>query len=205
MINVNIIYGAYDFNERHSLVFNYFAIHRESRLVDFDANYDDIILLRATIEVEDKSRFFSLGYGYNLFRDDRSSVTLVAGLNLMDLRLEATAFGELTVEGVADRRAEVVEADVVAPLPLVGLNFSFSFTSKWGISTQLALISGTHQGTSATVWQTSINSLYRISPHIGILLGINHFDAAVEIDDSDERSDVQYGYNGLFAGVHLAY
>ena len=203
--NVNVIYGAYDFNQRHSLVFSYFAINRESRLENIVANFDDIILLSATLEVEDKSRFFSLGYGYNLFRDDRSSVTLVGGLNVMDLRLETTASGQLTVDGISSRRVEVAEADVLAPLPLIGLNFSFSFTPKWGISTQLALVSGSHQETSATVWQTSINSLYRLSPRAGILLGITHFDAGVVVDKDDERTDVQYGYNGLFAGVHLAF
>ena len=203
--NVNVIYGAYDFNQRHSLVFSYFAINRESRLENIGANFDDIILLSATLEVEDKSRFFSLGYGYNLFRDDRSSVTLVGGLNVMDLRLETTASGQLTVDGISSRRVEVAEADVLAPLPLIGLNFSFSFTPKWGISTQLALVSGSHQETSATVWQTSINSLYRLSPRAGILLGITHFDAGVVVDKDDERTDVQYGYNGLFAGVHLAF
>jgi hypothetical protein len=97
---VDIVYGAYNFNARHSLVFSYFAIRRDSVLRDFKANYDDIILLRATIEVEDKSSFFDLGYGYNLFRDDRSSVTAVAGVNLLDLKLVTTASGDLTVDGV---------------------------------------------------------------------------------------------------------
>jgi len=201
---VDIVYGAYDFNDRHSLVFNYFSIKRTSVLPDFGANFDDIVLLRATVEVEDKSRFFNLGYGYNLFRDDRSSITAVAGLDFLDLRLETSASGNLTVDGVTSSEARIAEADVLAPLPLIGVNFRFSFTPQWGISTQIAFVDGSYEETSATVWQTSVNSVYQLSPHTGILFGITHFDTRVEIDEKDEISNVQYGYSGLFLGLHLS-
>lgn len=202
---VDIVYGAYDFNARHSLVFSYFAIKRDSVLQDFDANYDDIVLLRARVEVQDKSRFFDLGYGYNLFRDDRSSVTAVAGVNLLDLKLVSTASGQLTVDGVTTNYVEIAEADVLAPLPLVGLNFSFSFTPRWGISTRIALIDGTYEGISATAWHTTINSTYRLSPRTGILFGITNFDTSVEVNEDDEITDVQYGYSGLFGGMHFVF
>jgi hypothetical protein len=201
---VDIVYGVYDFNDRHSLVFNYFSIKRKSVLQGFGANFDDIVLLRATVEVEDKSSFFNLGYGYNLFRDDRSSITAVAGLNFLDLRLETSASGKLTVDGVTTSQVQIAEADVLAPMPLIGVNFGFDFTPKWGISTQIAFVDGTYQGTSATVWQTSVNSVYQLAPHTGILFGITHFETRVEIDEKDEISNVQYGYSGLFLGLHLS-
>ena len=201
---VDIVYGAYDFNQRHSLVFNYFSIKRKSVLQGFGANFDDIILLRATVEVEDRSHFFNLGYGYNLFHDDRSSITAVAGLNFLDLRLETSATGDLTVDGVTTSQVQIAEADVLAPLPLIGVNFRFSFTPQWGISTQIAFVNGSYHELSATVWQTTINSIYQLSPRTGILFGITHFDARAEIDEKDEISNVQYGYSGLFLGLHLS-
>ena len=40
---VNTLYGAYRFNEKHSMVFGYFSIDRDSSIVDFSENYGDII------------------------------------------------------------------------------------------------------------------------------------------------------------------
>jgi len=202
---VNMFYGAYDFNARHSLVYSYFGTKRDSVVRDIEANFDDVILISATVEVEDKSRFFHLGYGYNLFRDDRSTVTAVVGVNFLDMKLVSTATGDLTVDGVTSSYTEISEADVLAPLPLIGLNFSFSFTPKWGISTQIAVVDGTYEGTSATAWHTTINSVYRLSSRTGFLLGITSFDTSVQVDEDDEITDVQYGYSGLFAGVHVGF
>ena len=202
---VNVFYGAYAFNEKHSLVFSYFAINRESDLINFSRNYDDIVLLDVSLTVEDKSRFYYGGYGYNLFRDDRSSVTLVAGLNAIDLKLVATAEGALTVDGETAEVVEVAEADVLAPLPLLGLNFAFSFTPEWSIATRISIVDGSYEGVEATITQASINSMYRISQHTGILLGVTHFDASVEVDDDDDITNVSYGYGGLFLGLHLGF
>jgi len=202
---VTTIYGAYRFNDKHSLVFGYFAIERDSTILDISENFNDIILIKADVSIEDNSRFYNLGYGYNLLRDDRSSITLVAGLNSLDLRLKAEASGEITINGKTESGVEITEADVLAPLPLIGLNFGFSFTPKWSIATKVSLVGGSYQDVSANVMQASINSLYRLSRHSGILLGLTFFDANVEIDDDDDVTDVSYGYNGAFVGLHLGF
>lgn len=201
---VNTIYGAYRFNDRHSLVFGYFEIDRDSSVLDFDANYDDIIIIKADISIEDNSRFYNVGYGYNLFRDDRSNITLVAGINSLDLKLKVEASGDLTVDGVTRSEVNITDANVLAPLPLFGLNFGFGFTPKWSIATKITLVGGSYQDVSANVLQTSINSLYKFSDRTGLLLGITYFDADVEIDDDDEVTDISYGYNGAFIGLHVS-
>jgi hypothetical protein len=202
---VNTFYGAYRFNEKHSMVFGYFSIERDSTLVDFSGSYDDIVLVKAKVSIEDNSRFYNIGYGYNLFRDDRSSITLVAGLNTLNLRLKAEASGDVTVNGITRSNAVIAEGDVLAPLPLFGLNFGVSFTPRFSISTRVSLVGGTYQEVSANVVQVSINSLYRVSEHSGLVLGITYFDANVDIDDDDEVTEISYGYNGAFAGFHLGF
>ncbi len=202
---VQTIYGAYRFNRKHSLLFGYFEIDRNSTLLNISQNIDDIVIIDARVSLSDKSRFYNFSYGYNLFQDDRSSVTFVAGLNSLDLKLEAEALGQLTVGGVTHSKAELVKANVIAPLPLLGLNFGFSFTPKWSISTRISLVGGSYDEVTAGVVQTSINSLYRFSEHSGLLLGMTYFDADVEIDDDDELTDVSYGYTGLFLGLHFGF
>ncbi|MCP4767607.1 MAG: hypothetical protein GY875_15200 [Gammaproteobacteria bacterium] len=202
---VNTIYGAYKFNEKHSLVFGYFSIERKSSILNFSEDFNDIIVVKADVSIEDNSRFYNLGYGYTLFDDDRSDVTLIFGLKSLDLRLRAEARGEITVNGETRSRVEITEADVLAPLPLLGLNFGFNFTPKWGISTRIGLVGGTYQDVSASVVETSINSRYQFAKHAGFLLGLTYFDANVDIDDDDEVTEVSYGYTGAFVGLHFGF
>jgi hypothetical protein len=203
--SIPTLYGAYRFNEKHSLVFGYFAIDRESTLLDLDRNFDDIILVKARVTVEDASQFYNVSYGYNLFRDDRSSVTFVAGLDFLDFRINAEASGQVTVGGETRENAEIVDARVLAPLPLLGLNFGFNFTPDWGIATRISLIGGSYQDVSASVVQTTINSRYRFSRHTGLLLGLTYFDAEVDINDKDELTEISYGYTGAFIGVYFGF
>jgi hypothetical protein len=203
--SIPTLYGAYRFNEKHSLVFGYFAIDRESTLLDLDRNFDDIILVKARVTVEDTSRFYNVSYGYNLFQDDRSSVTFVAGLNFLDFRISAEASGQVTVGGETREQAEIVDARVLAPLPLLGLNFGFNFTPDWGIATRISLIGGSYQDVSASVVQTTINSRYRFSKHTGLLLGLTYFDAEVDINDKDELTEISYGYTGAFIGMYFGF
>ena len=203
--NVRTIYGAYRFNDKHSIVFGYFSINRESNFLSIDESFGDIVLVSATVDILDESEFYNISYGYNLYRDDRSSVTFIAGLNNLDLKLSAEATGQITIGSETVTGTEVADADIFAPLPLLGFNLGFSFTPKWSVTTRFSLVSGSYQETSATLWQVSVNSLYRFNDHLGGLLGLTYFDASVDIDDDDELTEVVYRYNGAFIGLHLGF
>jgi len=203
--HVNTIYGAYRFNKKHSILFEYFAINRSASPLKIDENYDDLIIIDAEVTITDKTRFYNLSYGYSLFHDDRSNIMLVAGLNGLDLRLLVEASGQVTVNGVTKSDEVVAEANVFAPLPLIGLNFGFSFTPKLSVATKISLVGGSFEDVSAGVLQTSINSLYRLNQHAGLILGITYFNAHVSIVDETDVTDVSYGYRGAYIGMHLAF
>ena len=61
----------------------------------------------------------------------------VVGLNVLDLRLVAEASGEIVEDGVTRSGAEVLEAKQVAPLPLIGLNFTTRYTPEWSVATRV--------------------------------------------------------------------
>jgi len=186
-------------------LFGYFAINRQSTLLDIDRNFGDLVLIDANVTLIDKTRFYYLSYGYKLFQDDRSNVTLVLGLNVMDFRLSADASGQITVDGETRSKAKIYDADVVAPLPLLGLNFGFSFNAEWSISTRISLIGGSYQDVSANVVQTTINSRYQVSKHVGLLIGLTYFNAEVDINDDDYFTEVSYAYTGAFLGIHAGF
>ena len=49
---------------------------------------------------------------------------------------------------------------------------------------------------------TAINSTYQINEYVGVVLGLSYFDADIDINEKDERTEINYGYDGLFIGVH---
>jgi hypothetical protein len=72
-------------------------------------------------------------------------------LNALDLRLLFEASGQITIDNTTRSNAIVAEANVFAPLPLIGLNFGYSYTPKWRLSTRISLVVGSYDDISATV------------------------------------------------------
>jgi hypothetical protein len=203
--HVTTLYGAYKFNEYHKVLFGYFAINRQSSLLSIDENYDDLIIINADVSISDKTKFYNLSYGYTLFQDDRSDVTFVAGINGLDLKLLVEASGQITVGDTSRSDAVVAETNIFAPLPLIGLNFGFSFTPEWSIATKIVFVGGSFGDVSAGVLQTSINAQYQFARNAGLLMGMTYFDADVTIDDESDVTDVSYGYDGALIGLHFAF
>ena len=201
--HVTTIYGGYSFNPRHSIGFSYFKINRESTLIDFDKNFDDVrIIGNATIA--DKTSFYRLDYGYTLFNNATSKIKLDAGVYGLDLKLVFDAEGSISIRDTVIASNTIhKEAEVFAPLPMIGVNILYSFTPKWSLATKVTFVGGSYEDVSANVLQTTINTRYRFTKHVGLIFGIAYFDAVVDIDDGVEKTDISYGYDGGYIGMHF--
>ena len=202
--HVTTIYGKYNFNQKHSIGFSYFSVNRESSLFSFDKTFEDIRVV-GDASISDTTNFYQLDYGYTLFNDDRSQIKLIAGIYSLDLKYVFKAEGDITINGVTKSGSILEEADVFAPLPLVGLDFWFSFTPKWSMATRVGFVAGKHDDLSAVVIQAGINAQYKFSRHIGGVIGLTSFSADVVIEDSNEKQEIDYAYGGLFLGMHFVF
>ena len=202
--SVTTIYGAYNFNQKHSIGFSYFSVNRESSVFSFDKTFEDIRVV-GDATMSDATSFYSLDYGYTLFNDDRSQIKLLAGIYSLDLKYVFKADGDITIDGVTTSGSILEEADIFAPLPLVGLDFWFSFTPKWSMETSVGFVAGRYKDLSALVVQVGINAQYKFSRHIGGVIGLTNFAADVVIEDNIEKQEISYAYNGLFMGVHFIF
>ena len=201
---VPILYGAYRFNKKHMMGFSYFRVKRESTLLDFDDTVDDITI-SGQVTLRDNTRFYNLFYGYSLYEDERSRVQGLIGINALDLKYVFEANGTISYPGGSPTASYETEEGIFAPLPLFGFNFWYAFTPKWSLDTKITFVAGQYQETKAWVVNTAITSRYQFNRHVGGLLGISYFDADVTIEDSEERTDVNYGYDGLFLGLHIVF
>jgi len=202
--SVTTFYGAWNINPRHSIGLSYFSVNRESSLLNIDETFEDVRVV-GNAKITDATNFYRLNYGYTLFNDDRSKIKLAAGIYGLDLKYAFEAQGQITRDGVTTSGSIKEEAKVFAPLPLIGLDFWFSFTPRWGINTRVSFVAGSYEDVSAGVLQTSVNALYRFTDHVGLIFGLAYFDADVVIEDAVEKINVTYGYDGGFIGMHFIF
>ncbi len=203
---VGTIYGALRLGQKHYFLFSHFRVNREVTLFDEDLNLDDLVVVRGKATLSDKTHFYNLSYGYSLMKDNRSNVKFRAGLNVMDFKYVLKAEGELEIDGVIDTNG-TFEDDVslLVPLPLFGIDMSFSFTPRWRITGKVNLVGGQYRDVTAGAWQTSLNTSYRFNRRVGAVMGVTYFDAEVTVEGEKEKNEIVYGYSGLYAGVHLTF
>ena len=202
--HVTTFYGGWNINPKHSLSFSFFNINRESIIIDIDETFEDVSIV-GNAKISDTTDFYQLTYGYTLFVDGRSKIKFIAGIYGLDLKYVFEAEGQITEDGVTLARFVYEEANVFAPLPLIGLDFWYSFTPEWALNTKVSFVAGHYEDVSAGVLQTTINAQYRFTDHIGLMFGMAYFDSDVEIEDDVEKIDINYGYNGGYIGMHFIF
>ena len=201
---IPLYYGMYRISTKHAIGFNYFQVRRESSLINFDKTLNDVTI-DGQVMFSDVTRFYNISYANTFYEDDRSRIIGKFGINALDIRYVLDASGTITYEDGTITGSLHEETGVFAPLPLFGLDFWYSFTPKWGIATQVTLVGGSYEDVRAFVYTTEVNTRYRISDVFGAVFGIAYFTANVVIEDSLERTDVKYGYNGAYLGLHAVF
>ena len=201
---IAVFYGGYRFSRKHGIGFSYFQVRRDSGVIDLDETLEDVHIT-GQASFSDDTRFYNLFYGNTLYEDARSRIQANIGINVMDLNYVLDADGVITYEDNTTLASLHEDIDIIAPLPLLGLNFWYAFTPKWGISTKVALVGGSYQDIRGWVVSTNINATYKFTNHIGAVFGISYFDADITIEDELERTDVKYGYDGAFLGLHAIF
>jgi hypothetical protein len=201
---IPVFYGNYRFTSKHAIGFSYFEVRRESSIFDFDETLDDVTIT-GTARFLDDTRFFNIYYAYTLFEDERSYILWKFGINALDIRYVLEAEGTITYDDMTTGSYLREDTGVFAPMPLLGLDFWYAFTPKWGISSKVSLVAGNFDDYRGWVANTNIYARYNISKHFGAIFGISYFDADIIIEDDVERTDVQYSYDGVFLGMHALF
>ncbi len=119
---------------------NYFGVQRSTSVISIDQTFGEIVTVKANIDIYDKSKFYNLNYGYTLLRNQHGSIVLVAGLNVINLNYSIELNGELSKDDVSVSREYLLQADVYAPLPLLGLNYNFNYSKRFGILTKVWML-----------------------------------------------------------------
>ena len=202
---IPLIYGFWRPTPKHGLGFAYFSVRRESELVAIDRNFGDLSLEgRATLT--DDTRFYALTYNYTFFQDSRAFVFASFGIKAIDLEYQFDAVGTLSLDGEPIESGVYSETlEQFAPIPLAGIDAWFALTDKWSFGARAVFVAGEVSDVRAVITESSIRAKYAFNQNIGLIMGINYFDGDITINNTDKKTEINYGLDGLFFGIDLGF
>jgi len=158
------------------------------------------------VSLSDQTRFYYLTYNFTAMQDERAMVLLSFGAAGLDLKYVLEANGSLSYKGVpllSDSYRE--EAKQFAPLPMIGVDAWFAMSRNWALGSKVAIVGGSYKDISGGVFEARIRAKYAFNRNVGILFGFNFFQGRIDIEDDDLKTEIAYGFNGVFAGLDVGF
>ncbi len=200
-----VVFARYRFSKKHALAISAFGVSRKSEIQANNLGLGNY-MISGEATLSDDTSFYHLNYVYTFMQDNRSRVFGTIGVYGLDLDYSLNLMGEIYYQGVLlESKSKTIKASVFAPLPMVGLDAVFALSSRWSLSTRVTLVGGSYQDISALVLDSAIRSKYSLGKHLALIVGIKYFNADITIDNSDTKTEVSYGFDGLTAGLAVSF
>ncbi len=192
--------------DRHFLSIGATRFRRESTpLAVEDLDLGDLGIASGEVSVWINSNDFDVSYGYRLFRDDHIRILGKVGIYTLDLDAGIHAEGEWNFNGERESGTFGRERSLVAPLPLIGVQFNFHINRRWSMSTSVDAMYLPVGDITGRALRSKLHSRYAFGRTVGIVFGINYFNIHVTEQNDERKYDVSYGYDGGFAGLIFAF
>jgi hypothetical protein len=202
---IPLIYGYWRPSAKHGLGFGYFSVRRESELIVIDRNFDELTV-DGRAALSDDTRFYALTYNYTLFQDSRAFLFASFGIKAIDLLYEFKAAGTVSLDGEPVQSGRYDETlEQFAPVPLIGIDAWFALTNKWSFGARAAFVAGEVSDVRAVIAESSIRAKYEFNEHVGLIMGLNYFDGDITINESDVKTEINYGFEGLMLGLDVGF
>lgn len=204
--NVPMLSMLVALKDRHFLFVSATKFRRESTpLAVEDLDLGDLGIVSGEVSAWINSNDFDVSYGYRLFRDDHVRILGKVGIYALDLDAGIHAEGEWAFSGELESGTFGKERSLVAPLPLIGVQFNFYINRRWSMSTSVDAMYLPVGDITGRALRSKIHARYAFGKTVGIVFGINYFSIRVTDENEQRKYDVTYGYDGVFAGLIFAF
>ena len=201
--------GEYRLARKHALTFGYWATKRESETtLEEDIEWNDVVY-PATVTLRAESGYdnFKLGYRYSFVNN--GTVDFGASIGFSILKFNIALEGEaqvITPEGPIGTERRREEEDLIAPVPVVGLNVEWAMVPRLFLRGGVEFFRANYQEYTGDLIDGVVGIDWFPWKHVGFGAAYNYVDVTVtrEGDLIDELS-VDYNYDGVFAYLRLAY
>ena len=141
-----------------------------------------------------------------MFQDSRAFLFASFGIKAIDLEYQFDAVGTVSLDGQlldSGRYSESLEQ--FAPIPLAGIDAWFALTDKWSFGARAAFVAGDVSDVRAVITESSIRAKYAFNDNLGLVMGINYFDGDITLNDTDRKTEINYGFEGLILGIDIGF
>ena len=140
-------------------------------VIEFD---DEVYDIGERVNSELNLTMFGLTYGYRFLVKERGELTGTFGIQIAEVEANAVV-----------RNRVVREAESgVAPLPFIGIEGRFDFSSRWSAEARLQYLTVDIEDVDGSITDARFALTWRKNPHLVFGLGYRSF--TIEVDSRDE-------------------
>ena len=200
-----IVYGDWKITPKHALGFHYFGVDREGSKLQVNEQFGPLFV-NGSLQAQDRTSFYYLNYSYAFINEEDRFFRGSVGIYALDMEFSLQAFGDVRLDDEPIASGSVVdELSLFAPLPMIGVQYANSWSERWLTTTRIIFIAGTVNDIRAVIVDLNVTARYSLSRNVGLIFGMNYFDADVDFSKDNEDQDISYGYDGLFLGLDFQF
>ncbi len=192
--------ARWNISRRNHLEFEWVQLDRSGSVLGISQQYqigDTVIQAGGKIDSVLDISLYRLTYGFSLIRDQKKDLQLQAGVHVADVKAALKLTGALSINGsVFQQSVQGEGGDIVAPLPHFGANFTYAFTDKLALYTNIlgfALSVGDFKG---SILETGGTLQYNFVKRVGLGAGVRFFRVDVEAKSSGLTGEFVLDYLG---------
>jgi len=186
-------------NPRHHLRFGYFDDSRgRKNVLDHEVVWgNETYRVGGEVKADTSVKVYELSYEYAFVRQPTYEINGSAGLHYTDLSGVADV---LNPDGSVDSGKFSAEtASASAPLPVIGVRAGWVVAPQVYLDAQAQLFKVNLNGVDGHWSDLRVGGIWMFSPHLGVGLGYNRFDAKVTMEKTDFKGRANLNYSGLQA------
>lgn len=188
--------GYWRFTRRQSVVFGYFELDRDGALmIDRELQWGDTLYpVNATVRSDFDTDIYWLSYRFSFLHNEKQELAASAGFHLADISAR-----------IAGENVGIEENDLLAPMPLIGLSYTYSFNPDWSLHLSTEWFGLEVDDIKGEILNLAAAVDWYPFERVGLSLAYTMFDVRIESGDSDLSGRFEYQYEGPSLGVTLRF
>lgn len=188
----------WDFARKHSIGLTWFAISRDSTgFFDESLDFVDLRFVGYYDSYFDVD-YYGLEYRYSLINNNRVNAGFSFGISTFDFSVgiegDAYLIGEIPSNPIVEYRDAT--ADIIAPVPAIGMFIEYAVTRKLILSSQLQYVDLSISGYDGRFTDIQLTVDWFFTRHFGIGGGVASTDITVIYNGNDPYR-LDYRYSGV--------
>lgn len=178
------------FAQNHRFDFSYYDLSRENtRVIDKEINYGDTtFLINATIKSDLHLNVIKAAYTYYFIHDAKKELGFSSGLFVQDYNIQLQEIGGSNSKA---------KAEVLAPLPVLGLRGTWRFTDEWLLRASAEIFALEYDNIKGSLTDIKLAVEYNAFENIGFGLGYNNTSFKLRINADNFLGEAKADFGGV--------